>query len=49
MSFCEDLEICRPQYSDRINRIDRIKEKGRKYPENHVNSDKKPDENGSLH
>ena len=28
---------CRPQDSDRINRIDRIKKKGRKYPENHVN------------
>ena len=27
----------RPQYSDRINRINGIKEKGYKYPENHVN------------
>ncbi len=36
----------RPQYSDRINRI---KEKGCKYPENPVNPVKKPEENGSLH
>ena len=27
----------RAQYSDRINRINEIKEKGYKYPENHVN------------
>ena len=27
----------RPQYFDRINRINRIRKKGYKYPENHVN------------
>jgi len=32
-----ELDYFRAQYSDRINRINEIKEKGYKYPENHVN------------
>ena len=41
--------IYRPQSSDWINRIERIKEKGRKYSENHINPAKKPEENSSSH
>jgi len=33
----DDLDKYRPQYFDRINRINRIRTKGYKYPENHVN------------